>query len=163
MKIFVLFYLIVFILNLSSTTVSAKDFRYGYSPRQHVNTKLYPFNPPASHFRQAGFVQQFDSFNNTFINPGPIILPGGPRRVLFISLGLLLNGSFGSLHGIEQGAPFASISYPRAYIYGIIIPQGGGWVGNIYPTLRNIYFRGHFYPVYTISPGMARKINQTSR
>ena len=156
--------ILVFTLTFLSFQLLAKNRYLEYNPyriRHAFQNQIYYMNTPYMTVPYNNILYPADMpVNNTFISPGPIALPLVPHKVLFTSLGLLQNGSIGVLHGIEQGAPFASIPYDtRAYIYGIIIPQGGGWVGNIYPTIHQFYLRGKFYRVYATSPGTAKRIN----
>ena len=92
-------------------------------------------------------------------NPDDIQLPGFPHQITLDAITPIENGTLGWAYG---GAPGANINAPRfgqIYLYGIWLPQGGNWFGNVYPTNKNIYYNGNYYPCYATSIAMARRIN----
>lgn len=101
-------------------------------------------------------------FQNTLAQNSPIVLPGYPHRVYFVAVVVLLNGTLGWASSADQGV-WTQQNYGELYVYGIQIPQGGVWVGDLYPTGRNVLHLGQFFPCYATDVGMARRITASAQ
>lgn len=103
-----------------------------------------------------------DSFVPLYSGPyhtSGILLPGYPRRIELQSILMLFNGTLGWAQSAEIPVTPGTENFGRMYVYGIFIPGGGTWYGNVYPTNKRIYHRGRFYPCYATGIHTAEKIN----
>lgn len=119
-------------------------------PMAAVNT-LTPMDAPS-------FVPMFRGPIPAYASqPGAIVLAGYPHNIQLTSITMLTGGTLG--WASAAFSPGTEQSYGKMYVYGVMVPQGGVWLGNVYPTSKKIWHLGCFYPCYATSPQMADKID----
>jgi len=91
----------------------------------------------------------------------PIVLPGAPGRISLTSITPLTNGTLGWADSWDGGMMSQPQQFGRIYVYGVILPQGAVWIGNVYPSRRTVWWRNSYYPCFAISPDLAKRINAT--
>ena len=78
-------------------------------------------------------------------------LPPDRSRVVQVrSITMMGNGTFGWVQGFDRQLPATPERFGRFFIDGLHLPQGGTWVGRIYPTDRTVMRFGLEYPCYTV-------------
>lgn len=95
----------------------------------------------------------------TYTNvPGqPIILPGVPSHVQLDSIWIFGNGTIGWANSDPNFDD--NIDYGRIYVYGIQIPQGVPWIGNVFPTNKTVTYKNWTLPCFAVTPETAQQIN----
>ena len=53
--------------------------------------------------------------------------------------------------------------FGRIYVYGVMLMQGTTWYGNVYPTVRTIWWKGNYFPCFATTPEFAKRINAMTR
>lgn len=76
--------------------------------------------------------------------------PDRSRVVQVRSITMMGNGTFGWVQGFDRQLPATPERFGRFFIDGLHLPQGGTWVGRIYPTDRTVMRFGLEYPCYTV-------------
>jgi len=93
----------------------------------------------------------------------PIVLPGSPGRISLTSITELTNGTLGWAASWDGGIDAHPQQFGRIYVYGVILLQGATWFGNVYPTCRTIWWKGHYFPCFATTPEFAKRINAMTR
>ena len=99
------------------------------------------------------------SWGITVPENAPIVLPGAPGRIKLTSITELTNGTLGWAASWDGGLLAQPQEFGRIYVYGVMLLQGTSWIGNVYPTRRNIWWRGSYYPCFATTPDLAKRID----
>ena len=93
----------------------------------------------------------------------PIVLPGSPGRISLLSITELTNGTLGWAASWNDGITAQPQQFGRIYVYGVMLLQGTTWHGNVYPTIRTIWWKGNYFPCFATTPEFAKRINAMTR
>ena len=93
----------------------------------------------------------------------PIVLPGSPGRISLLSITELTNGTLGWAASWDGGFVAQPQQFGRIYVYGVMLMQGATWYGNVYPTVRTIWWKGNYFPCFATTPDFAKRINAMTR
>ena len=93
----------------------------------------------------------------------PIVLPGSPGRISLMSITELTNGTLGWAASWDGGFVAQPQQFGRIYVYGVMLLQGATWYGNVYPTVRTIWWKGNYFPCFATTPEFAKRINTLTR
>ena len=93
----------------------------------------------------------------------PIVLPGSPGRISLLSITELTNGTLGWAASWDGGFVAQPQQFGRIYVYGVMLMQGTTWYGNVYPTVRTIWWKGNYFPCFATTPEFAKRINEMTR
>jgi hypothetical protein len=93
----------------------------------------------------------------------PIVLPGSPGRISLLSITELTNGTLGWAASWDGGFVAQPQQFGRIYVYGVMLMQGTTWYGNVYPTVRTIWWKGNYFPCFATTPEFAKRINAMTR
>ena len=93
----------------------------------------------------------------------PIVLPGSPGRISLLSITELTNGTLGWAASWDGGFVAQAQQFGRIYVYGVMLLQGTTWYGNVYPTVRTIWWKGNYFPCFATTPEFAKRINALTR
>lgn len=93
----------------------------------------------------------------------PIVLPGSPGRISLLSITELTNGTLGWAASWDGGFVAQPQQFGRIYVYGVMLLQGTTWYGNVYPTVRTIWWKGNYFPCFATTPEFAKRINAMTR
>ena len=93
----------------------------------------------------------------------PIVLPGSPGRISLTSITELTNGTLGWAASWDGGFDAHPQRFGRIYVYGVMLLQGTTWFGNVYPTVRTVWWKGYYFPCFATTPEFAKRINEMTR
>ena len=93
----------------------------------------------------------------------PIVLPGSPGRISLTSITELTNGTLGWAASWDGGVVAQPQQFGRIYVYGVMLLQGTTWFGNVYPTVRTVWWKGNYFPCFATTPEFAKRINEMTR
>ena len=93
----------------------------------------------------------------------PIVLPGAPGRISLTSIAELTNGTLGWAASWDGGFDAHPQRFGRIYVYGVMLLQGTTWFGNVYPTVRTVWWKGNYFPCFATTPEFAKRINEMTR
>ena len=93
----------------------------------------------------------------------PIVLPGSPGRISLTSITELTNGTLGWAASWDGGFVAQPQQFGRIYVYGVMLLQGATWFGNVYPTIRTIWWKGNYFPCFATTPEFAKRINALTK
>ena len=93
----------------------------------------------------------------------PIVLPGSPGRISLTSITELTNGTLGWAASWDDGLVAQPQQFGRIYVYGVMLLQGSTWFGNVYPTIRTIWWKGNYFPCFATTPEFAKRINELTK
>ena len=92
---------------------------------------------------------------------GAVLLPGIPSHIQLDSIWIMGNGTVGWANSNPGFGD--NINYGRLYVYGIQIPQGVPWIGNVFPTDKTVSWGGLTLPCFAVTPGLAEIISNQPR
>lgn len=87
---------------------------------------------------------------------GTLDLPLIPSHIQLDPIWIIGNGTIGWANSNPGFGD--NISYGRIYVYGIQIPQGVPWIGNVFPAGRTITCWSWKLPCFAVSPELAELV-----
>ena len=95
------------------------------------------------------------------IPSGAVSLPGIPSHIQLDSIWIMGNGTVGWANSNPGFGD--NINYGRIYVYGIQVPQGVPWIGNVFPTNKTVSCWSWTLPCFAVTPGLAEIISNQPR